>query len=50
MAVLVDESVAGGVSSDRLVGPVADDVASVGRMLAEGPVGSVGVVVLDVFA
>lgn len=50
MAVLVDESAAGGVSSDRLAGPRLDDAAIVGCALAEGPVGPVRVVVLDVLA
>jgi len=50
VAVLVDESVACGVSSDRLAGPVRDDVAQVGCALSEAAVGSVGVVVLDVLA
>ena len=50
MAVLVDEYAAGGVSSEWLAGPVGDDAAVIGRALPERPVGSVGVVVLDVFA
>jgi hypothetical protein len=48
LAVLVDESAAGGVSSDWLAGPVRDDVARVGCALAEAAVRSVRVVVLDV--
>src|ERR1700704_6252326 len=48
LAVLVDESAAGGVSSDRLAGPVRDDFARVGRALTEAAVRSVRVVVLDV--
>jgi len=48
VAVLVDESAAGGVSSDLLAGPVRDDVAIVRRALTKGAVGAVGVVVLDV--
>ena len=48
MTVLVDESVAGGVSSDRLARPIRDDHMIVGCALAERSVGSVGVVVLDV--
>ena len=48
MAVLVDESAAGGVSSDRSAGPIVDDCRIVWRALAEDAVGSVGVVVLDV--
>ena len=48
MAVLVDESVAGGVSSDRSVGPILDDVGIVGCALSERPMRSVAVVVLDV--
>src|SRR5258705_174623 len=50
LAVLVDESAAGGVSSDRLARPVGDDCPVVGCALAERPVGTVGVVVLDVVA
>jgi hypothetical protein len=49
LAVLVDESVAGGVSSDRSAGPKLDDLAAVGRALTEAAVGPVLVVVLDVF-
>ena len=50
MAVLVDESAAGGVSSDWLAGPVCEDFAPVGCALAEAAVRSVRVVVLDVLA
>jgi hypothetical protein len=50
LAVLVDESAAGEVSSDRLAGPVRDGCGAVGRALAECSVGPVRVVVLDVFA
>jgi hypothetical protein len=50
VVVLVDESVAGGVSSDRLAGPVRDDHAVVGGALLERPVGAVGVLVLEVVA
>jgi hypothetical protein len=48
--VLIDESAASGVSSDRVSGPVGDDVASVGRALVEAAVGPAGVVVVDVVA
>jgi hypothetical protein len=48
--VLVDESAAGLVSSDRLAGPVRDDVGAVGSALAKRPVGPMRVVVLDVGA
>jgi hypothetical protein len=48
LAVLVDESVAAGVSSDRSAGPIFDDVAIVWCALTETAVGSVGVVVRDV--
>jgi hypothetical protein len=48
LAVLVDESAAGGVSSDRPAGPTGDDVGIVGRALTEAAVGPVGVVVLEV--
>jgi len=48
--VLVDESVAGGVSSDRLAGPIRDDALVVGSALSETAVRSTGVVVRDVFA
>lgn len=48
LAVLVDESAAGGVSSDRLARPIGDDRRVVGCALPERPVGSVVVVVLDV--
>jgi hypothetical protein len=47
LAVLVDESVAAGVSSDRLAGPIFDGVAIVGCALTETAVRSVGVVVRD---
>ena len=50
LAVLVDESGATGVSSDRSARPVRDDFASVGGALAEAAVGPVGVVLLDIFA
>ena len=49
-AVLVDESVAGGVSSDRSAGPVLDDFAVVRCALVERAVRPVRVVVLDVVA
>jgi hypothetical protein len=42
--VLIDESTAGGVSSERLAGPILDDSAIVGCALAEAAVGPVGVV------
>ncbi len=48
-SVLVDESVAGGVTSDRVASFDIDDIAVVvGCSLVESAVGSVGVVVLDV--
>jgi hypothetical protein len=50
LSVLVDESVAGGVSSDRLAGPIRDDAPIVGSALTETAVRSTGVVVRDVFA
>jgi hypothetical protein len=50
LAVLVDESVAGGVSSDRSTGPMLDNVRLVWCALVKAAVGSVGVVVLDVLA
>ncbi len=50
VAVLVDEPVAAGVSSDRVAGPILDDHAVVGCALAERPVGAVVVVMLDVVA
>lgn len=50
MVVLVDQSAAGGTSSDRLAGPIFDDGAVVGCSLAETAARSVGVVVLDVVA
>jgi hypothetical protein len=49
LLVLVDESVAVGVSSDRSAGPVFDDVAVVGCALAEPAVWPARVVVRDVF-
>jgi hypothetical protein len=48
LAVLVDESAAGGVSSGWSAGPVLDDCRILWRALAEYAVRSVGVVVLDV--
>jgi hypothetical protein len=48
LSVLVDESVAAGVSSDRSAGPIFDDVAIVGSALAQTAMGSAGVVVLGV--
>src|SRR2546430_498868 len=48
LAVLVDESAAGGVSSDRSAGPIRDDVGVVRCALPEAAVGPVRVVVLDV--
>jgi len=48
LAVLVDESAAGGVSSARSAGPMFDDIAIVGCALMQSAVGSVGVVVRDV--
>jgi hypothetical protein len=50
LAVLVDESAAGGVSSDRSALPILDDAAIVGGALVEAAVGPVGVVVLEVVA
>ena len=50
VAVLVDESVTAGVSSDRLAGSMLDDDGVGGCVLFERPVGTVGVVVLDVVA
>jgi hypothetical protein len=50
LAVLIDESAAGGVSSDRVPGPVFDDVVFVGCALTEAAVGPVRVVVLDVLS
>ena len=50
LAVLVDESAAGGVSSDRLAGPVGDDFGVVGWALPKTAMRPVRVVVLDVFA
>jgi hypothetical protein len=50
LVVLVDESAAGGVSSDRLAGPILNDVAVARCALAEAAVRSVRVVVLDVLA
>lgn len=49
MALLIDESAAGGVSSDRLARPVRD-FAFVRCPLAEAAVGLARVVVLDVLA
>ena len=48
MAVLVDESAAGGVSSDRSAGPILDNFRLVRCALPKAAMGSVGVVVLDV--
>ena len=48
LAVLVDKSVARGVSSDRSPGPIRDDVAIVGDALTETSVTSAGVVMRDV--
>jgi hypothetical protein len=50
LAVLVHESAAGGVSSNRLAGPILDAAAIVGGALVEAAMGPVGVVVLDVLA
>ena len=50
LSVLVDESVAGVVSSDRSAGPIRDNFVIVGRALAEAAVRSVRVVMLDVVA
>jgi hypothetical protein len=50
LAVLVDESVAGGLPSDRLARPVRDNVGAVGCALAEAAVRAIRVVVLEVFA
>jgi hypothetical protein len=47
LSVLVDESVAGGVSSDQLAGPARDDFNVVGCTLTEAAVWPVCVVVLD---
>jgi hypothetical protein len=47
---LVDESVAGGVSSDRLAGPIGDNFGVVRRALAEAAMRTMFVVVLDIFA
>ena len=49
MLVLVDESVAVGVSSNRSAGPIFDDVAVVGCALPEAAVWPARVVVRDVF-
>jgi hypothetical protein len=49
LAVLVDESVAAAVSSDRSAGPIFDDFAIVGCALSETAVRPTGVVVRDVF-
>jgi hypothetical protein len=48
--VLVDESVAGGVSSDRSAGSILDDLAGVPCALREPAMGAVRVVVLDIEA
>jgi hypothetical protein len=50
VAVLVDEPVAAGVSSDRSAESILDDQVVRGRVLFERPVGAVRVVVLDVVA
>ena len=50
LLVLVDESVAGVVSSDRSAGPIRDNFVIVGRALAEAAVRSVRVVMLDLVA
>src|SRR3954465_13843846 len=62
LVVLVDDSATGGVSSDRLAGPIGDDFGVVGGpfaqrpvgpgrvVLSARPVGPVRVVVLDVVA
>jgi hypothetical protein len=50
LAVLADESAAGGVSSDRSALPILDDAAIVGCASVEAAVGPVGVVVLEVVA
>ena len=50
LAVFVDEPVTGGVSSDRLAGPVLHDAVVAGRASPEAAVGSMPVVVLDVLA
>src|SRR6516165_4491139 len=50
LAVFVDESVAGGVASDRSAGPVLDDFAGVRCALRERAMRPVRVVVLDVVA
>jgi hypothetical protein len=49
LAVLVDESVAGGVSSDRSAGPIRDNFGSVRCALMKAAVRAVRVVMLDVF-
>jgi hypothetical protein len=48
LSVLVDESVAAGVSSDRSAGPIFDDVAIVGSALAQTAMGSTFVEMHDV--
>jgi len=48
--VLVDEPAAGAVSSDRSTGPILDNFCGVRCALAERTVGSVFVVVLEIFA
>ena len=50
MAVLVDESAAGGVLSDRSAGPMRDDSRIVWCELVKAAMRSVRVVVLDKFA
>jgi hypothetical protein len=50
LAVLVDESATRGVSSDRLAGSIRCDHVVRRCALFERPVGTVGVVVLDVVA
>jgi hypothetical protein len=49
-AVLVDESVAGGVSSYWRAGPIGDNFGRVRCALTEAAVRSMRVVVLDIFA
>jgi len=50
LVVLVDEPAARAVSSDRSAGPILDTFGVVRCALPEGAMGSVLVVVLDVFA
>jgi hypothetical protein len=50
LAVLVDEPVTAGVSSDRLAESILDDDVVSGCALFERPVGTVRVVMLDVVA